>query len=105
MGLRLMVSSFLGGAAISSAVGVYFLRKSIYESSGDLNATILDLKKDVEVTNKDLNARVARLEEQASSPGSVCQHRDDHASCDIEPAGERGKVTASWITLNSGVSR
>jgi len=60
--MRAAICSFLGGAALASGAGAYFLRKSLYESAGDLNTTIGDLRKDVTSTNADLAARLAKLE-------------------------------------------
>ena len=64
--MRTAVCSFLGGAAVAAGAGAYYLRKSLFESSGELQVAISELAKDVNTTNKDLTTRLAKLEAKVS---------------------------------------
>ena len=73
--MRAAICSFLGGAAVASTVGGYFLQQSIYKSSGDLSLNIEALGKNVAKTNTDLEARVAALEAKAPHAPRTALHR------------------------------
>jgi len=87
--MRNAICSFAMGAAVTAGAGAFYLRKSLFESSGELQVAIGALAKDVNTTNKDLSTRLAKLEAKvlASSgletdwrPGLAIARRSPSAS-------------------------
>jgi len=65
--MKNLICSFLGGVAVTSAVGVFFVQRDLARSTGELNSHVLNLASQVKTTNGDLATRVANLEAQIAA--------------------------------------